>query len=179
MTDQNTLPDMRTDARRQRSFTRPLVEALVILGIFAVVGAASGWLWESRWTAPTGVVYHGKWYPDGAGTDRMFDGTGSFVVIATLVGLLLGLICAWVFTASEIVTVVAVLAGGAVAAWLMHTVGVHLGPADPVTRAKDAADFTKVGGTLRTYGDGYRVAFPGGALIGSAPVYLRFLARRR
>jgi hypothetical protein len=179
MTDQTTLPETHTDARRDSRLFRPLVEGLVVVGIFAAAGAVCGWLWESRWTAPSGVVYHGKWYPDGTGTDRMFDGTGSFVVIATLVGLLLGLICAWVFTASEIVTVVAVLAGGAVAAWLMHAVGLHLAPADPADRAKDAADFTKVGGTLQTYGDSYRVAFPGGALIGTALVFLCFPARRR
>jgi hypothetical protein len=179
MTDQSTLPDTHSDTRRERRLARPLVEGAVILGIFAAVGAACGWLWESRWTAPTGVAYQGKWYPDGSGTDRMFDGTGSFVVIATLTGLLLGLICAWLFTASEIGTVVAVLAGGALAAWIMHTVGLHLAPADPATRAKDAADFTKIGGTLLTYGDSYRVAFPGGALLGPALVFLCFPANRR
>jgi hypothetical protein len=179
MTDQTTLPDTHSDTRRERSLVRPLVEGGLILAIFAAVGAACGWLWESRWTAPTGVVYHGKWYPDGAGTDRMFDGTGSFVVIAALAGLLLGLACAWLFTASELVTVVAALAGGALATWLMHAVGVHLAPADPAARAKDAADFTKLGGTLQTYGDSYRVAFPGGALLGPALVFLCFPARRR
>lgn len=179
MTDQSTLPDTHSDTRREGRLIRPLLEGVVILGIFAVVGVACGWLWESRWTAPTGVVYHGKWYPDGSGTDRMFDGTGSFVVIATLAGLLLGLICAWLFTASEIVTVVAVLAGGAVAAWLMHTVGLHLAPADPVSRAKDAADLTRIGGTLQTFGDSYRVAFPGAAMLGPTLVFLCFSARRR
>jgi hypothetical protein len=179
MTDQNTLPDTHSDTRRERSLIRPLVDGVVILGIFAAVGAVCGWLWESRWTAPTGVVYQGKWYPDGAGTDRMFDGTGSYVVIAALAGLLLGLVCAWLFTAAELVTVVAVLAGGALATWVMHAVGVHLAPADPAVRAKDAADFTKLGGTLQTYGDSYRVAFPGAALLGAALVFLCFPARRR
>lgn len=179
MTDQSTLPATHSDTRRDRPLIRPLVQGVVILAIFAAVGAACGWLWESRWTAPSGVVYQGKWYPDGAGTDRMFDGTGSFVVIAALAGLVLGLVCAWLFTASELMTVVAVLAGGALATWVMHAVGLHLAPADPLSRAKDAADFTKIGGTLETYGASYRVAFPGGALLGAALVFLCFPAHRR
>lgn len=178
MTDQSTLPGTHSRLPAHR-LIRPLVEGAAILGIFALAGVVCGWIWEARWTAPTGVVYRGKWYPDGTGTDRMFDGTGSFVVIAAIAGLLLGLVCAWLFTASEIGTVLAALAGGALAAWIMHTVGLHLAPGDPVGRARDGVEVAKVSGTLQTYGDSYRVAFPGAAMVGPTLVYLCFPARRR
>ncbi len=179
MTDQSTFAAADPAVRRDRRWLRPFVEGAVVLAIFAASGAACGWFWEHRSTPPSGVAYQGKWYPDGTGTEHVFDATGSFVVIAAIAGLVLGLLCAWLFTASEIVTVLAVLTGGALAAWLMHTVGMHLAPPDPLERAKDAKDLTPVGGTLRTSGDSYRVAFPGAAVLGPALVFLCFPARRR
>jgi MFS family permease len=179
MTDQSTFATADPDPRRDRRLLRPLLEGVVVLAIFAAVGAACGWFWEHRSTPPSGLAYQGKWYPDSTGTEHVFDATGSFVVIAAIAGLVLGLLCAWLFSASEIVTVLAILAGGALAAWLMHTVGMHLAPSDPLARAKDAKDLTPLGGTLRTSGDSYRVAFPSAAVLGAALVYLCFPARRR
>ena len=179
MTDQTTLPETHSDLGRQRRLSRPVLEATIILAVFALVGAGGGWFWEHRWTPPTGVAYQGKWIPIGTGPERIFDGTGSFVVIAAIAGLVLGLICAFLFTSSEVGTVVAIVVGAALAAWLMHTVGLHLAPPDPAVRAKDAADLAKIGGTLQTYGDSYRVVFPGAAMLGATLVYLCFPARRR
>jgi hypothetical protein len=179
MTEQSTLPETHSDLRRTRRLARPLVEALLVLLTFALVGAACGWLWEHRWTAPQGIAYQGRWYPYGSGVEHVFDATGSFVVIAAIAGLVLGLLCAWFFTASEIGTVIAVLAGGALAAWLMHTVGLHLAPSDLAERAKSATDATPLKGSLRTYGDSYRVAFPGAAVAGPMLMFLCFPARHR
>jgi hypothetical protein len=179
MTEHSTLPEMHTDVRRTRRLLRPLVEAVIILVAFALVGSACGWLWEHWWTPPQGFAYHGRWYPYGTGVEHVFDATGSFVVIATVAGLVLGLVCAWFFTASEIVTVLAVLAGGALAAWLMHTVGVHLSPSDLAERAKSATQAVHLEGSLRTYGDSYRVAFPGAAVAGPTLMFLCFPARHR
>jgi hypothetical protein len=171
-------PDRSAVPRRRRG-ARPLVESLIVVAVLAVAGAFCGWLWERLWTPPTGAAYKGQWYPDAAGSQHMFDGTGSYVVIAAVAGLVLGLLAAWLFTASEIATVLALLVGGAVAGWLMHVVGLHLAPADPTARAKEAADFTPLTGTLRTYGDSYRVAFPGAALIGPTLIFLCFPGRRK
>ena len=100
-------------------------------------------------------------------------------MIAAVAGVLLGLLCAFVFSSSEITTVLALLAGGALAGWIMNVVGTHLAPADPAARARDAADFTSISGTLRTYGDSYRVAFPGAALVGPILVFLCFPGRHK
>ena len=178
MTDQTTYADA-PRTRRGPGLRRPILEIVAILVLFAVAGVVCGWFWEHRWTPPSGLGYQGKWYPYGSGVEHVFDGTGSFVVIATVVGLVLGLACAWFFTASEIGTVVAVLVGGALAAWLMHTVGLHLAPSDLAEKARNATDAIPLKGSLRTYGDSYRVAFPGAAVVGPALLYLCFPPRRR
>ena len=178
MTDQTTYADA-PETRRGSRLGRPLLEGVAILVVFALAGVVCGWFWEHRWTPPDGVGYQGKWYPYGTGVDHVFDGTGSFVVISTVAGLVLGLVCAWLFTASEIGTVVAVLLGGALAAWLMHTVGLHLAPSDLAEKVRNATDAVPLKGSLRTYGDSYRVAFPGAAVVGPAVLFLCFPPRRR
>ena len=60
------------------------------------------------------------------------------VAIALVAGLVLGLLCAWLFDRSELVTLAAVSAGSALAAYLMYRVGTHLSPADPHELAKTA-----------------------------------------
>lgn len=179
MTDQQTSTATEPAVRPAHRVRRALVEAAAILVLFAVAGAASGWFWEQRWTPPDGIGYHGKWYPYGTGVEHAFDGTGSFVLIASVVGLVLGLVCAWSFTASELGTVVAVVVGGALAAWVMHRVGLSLAPGGLAERARNATAAVPLKGSLRTYGDSYRVAFPGAAILGPALMFLCFPPRRR
>jgi hypothetical protein len=147
------------------------VQALVVLAVFTGVGAFAGWLWYRLWDVPHGVVSGGQWYTDEAGLRDDFDGTGWYVALALVAGLLLGVLSAWLLRRSELVTLLAVTAGSVLAAWVMLRVGHHLSPPDPDRLARTADDGTKLAGALRLHSWVPKGAFPFGALIGLALVY--------
>jgi hypothetical protein len=158
-------------SRRRSAWVVVPVQALVVLGVFAGAGALAGRLWYRLWDAPHGVVSGGQWYTDEAGLRDDFDGTGWYVAIAVVAGLVLGLLCAWLLHRSELVTLLAVAAGSVLAAWIMLRVGYHLSPPDPERLAKTAEDGTKLKGALRLHSWVPKGAFPFGALLGLAVVY--------
>lgn len=152
----------------------PLLQAAIILAVFAIVGVICGFLWEAWWTpAPGGVVKH-VWYPlsfDRAAPTN-FAGTGWYVSISLVAGLVLGAGAAWRLDRSELVTLAAVVAGGLLAALLMRTVGLHRGPGDPQRIAKTAADGTRLPSQLRLASWWLLAVFPGAALAGLSVVFL-------
>ncbi len=154
-----------------------LPEVAAILAIFVGAGAVCGLLWEWLWSPPTGVAYHHEWILDRNGLTVDFSGTGLYVVIAAVVGLVLGLVVALVFDHDEVVTLGALVLGGVLAAGVMWLVGTSLGPPDPHTVAKTAADFEPVAGDLRVHGKGSFLALPMGSLVG-ATISLFSFARR-
>ena len=91
----------------------------------------------------------GQWYTGEAGLRDDFQGVAWYVAIALVAGLVLGMLTAWLFDRSELVTLVAVLVGSALAAYLMLRVGTHLSPPDPHELAKTAQDGDKLKGALR------------------------------
>jgi hypothetical protein len=153
------------------------VQAVVIITVFSGVGALGGWLWHRLWDAPQGVVSGGQWYTDEAGLREDFAGTGSYVAIAVVAGLALGALSAWLLDRSELVTLLAVLAGSVLAGWVMLRVGHQLGPPDPERLARAAEDGTKLKGSLRLHSWVPKGAFPFGALLGVALVYAFSAAR--
>ena len=122
---------------------------LTVVASYAVVGAAAGWLWHALWNPTVGEVFQHVWYPDEAGLRSDFSGTGLYVLVAAGAGLLLGLVFAFLGGRRPILTLVAVVAGSALAAWLMVLVGEALSPADPHVAAKTAEDGDKLPSTLR------------------------------
>lgn len=156
--------------------TRPIVWAVGLLGVFAVVGAAAGWLWRSRLHIPHGVVVSHRWYPNAwdTGERSFFAATGWYVVIALVAGLVLGLLAAWLSRAPELLTLAAVLVGALVAAWLMLVVGLHGAPPDPQIAAARAADGTHLSGTISRPGTAAFVVWPLAALVPLGAVYLIF-----
>lgn len=153
------------------------LQALLVVGIFAAAGALCGVLWHQLWDAPEGVVAGQQWFTDESGLRGDFAGTGWYVVVASLAGLVLGTLTAWTFDRSELVTLVAVVGGSVLAAWLMLRVGYHLSPPDPDQLALTAPDGTRLDGALRVRRLPPRLAFPMGALVGLCAVY--FLTTRR
>jgi hypothetical protein len=147
------------------------LQALATVAVLAGAGALCGVLWFHLWDVPLGVVSDGKWYTDEAGLRDDFAGTGLYVTIAVLAGLLLGALAAWVCDRSELVTLMAVAGGSVLAAYLMLRVGYHLSPPDPQTVARTAADGARVDGALRVHQWPPRLAFPFGALVGLVAVY--------
>ena len=152
-------------------------QVLTIVAVFAAAGVAAGRLWYRLWDAPSGVASGGQWYTNEAGLRDDFQGVAWYVTIAVAGGLVLGILAAWLFHRSELATLAAVIAGSALAAYLMFRVGTHLSPRDPHELAKTAKDGTKLKGALRVTSWPPRGAFPFGALVGLAVVYAVSIGR--
>jgi hypothetical protein len=153
------------------------LQALVIVVVFAVVGLLAGRLWYHVWDVPQGVVAGGQWFTGEAGLRDDFSGVAWYVTIAVVGGLVLGALFAWLFDRSELVTLVAVVAGSVLAGYLMLRVGQHLSPPDPQELARTAEDGTRLPGALRVDSWPPRAAFPFGALLGLALVYAASIGR--
>jgi len=129
-----------------------VVEVVAVLALYAAVGAGCGWLWFHVWPQPTGTVFGSDWFADEEGLRSVFDGTAWYVVLAVAGGLLCGALATVFAQRSPLVTLGAVLAGSALAAWLMLRVGLQLSPPDPEVLAKTAADGAKLPGRLSLEG---------------------------
>jgi hypothetical protein len=169
------------DSRPERTPRSPWVvvplQALATVAAFAAAGAGAGWLWHRLWDVPSGVVAQGQWYTNEAGLRDDFQGVAWYVAISVVVGLLLGVLTAWLFDRSELVTLAAVAVGSALAAYVMLRVGTHLSPADPHELAKTAQDGDKLKGALRVHSLAPKGAFTFGSLVGLALVYAVSIGR--
>jgi hypothetical protein len=154
-----------------------VLEGLAVLTAFAGTGALGGLLWVRLWDQPRGVVSDHEWYTSESGLRADVAGTGWYVVIAVLAGLLLGVLAAWLGRRSELVTLAAVVGGSVLAAYLMLQVGHHRSPPDPHVLALTAKDGTKLDGALEVHGWPPKTAFSFGALVGLALVYASTLVR--
>ena len=157
----------------------PVLLVVGVLAAYAVVGVAAGWLWHELWTPADGVVVGHQWYASGDALRDDFSGTGIYVVVASLAGLVLGLASALLGGRRPMVTVVAAVAASALAAFLMTTVGQGLGPEDPQTLAAKAADGTKLPSALAVTGFSPTLAFTFGTLVALAVVYTMFPGKTR
>lgn len=141
-------------------------QLVLVVVAFAVVGALAGVVWEWVWTPPEGVAYQGEWLLDIDGLRSDFSSTGLYVVIGTAAGLLTGALVGVVFPHREVASLVGVVLGSALAAWLMLRVGHALGPPDPRPLAAAADDYVRFPSDLRVVGRSPWVALPSGALSG-------------
>jgi MFS family permease len=174
------MPDLVTEERdsRLRQLLPHALEVAAVLVLFAAVGAGCGWLWFQVWEEPVGFVYQGAWYPDEEGLRNVFGGTAWYVAIAAGGGLVTGAVATLLGRRMPLVTMGAVLAGSALAAWLMYAVGVQLSPADPEVLARTAEDGAELSGRLSLEdGRSAYLAWPFGALI--ALMVLNFLLSSR
>jgi hypothetical protein len=154
-------------------------DVVLVLAGFALGAALCGLVWEWWWTPPTGTVVDHVWYPDAEGVRQMFAGTGLYVVVGAVGGLVLGAGSGWLFDRFELLTLGAVVAGSVLAAWLMLRTGTALAPPDPQAAAATAADGTTLRGTLEVAGTSPLLAFPLGASAGLAAVFMGLAPNRR
>ena len=146
---------------------RSAVEIGCVLAAFALAGAVAGFIWERVWTPATGVVVDHQWRPaDALALQQQFSGTGWYVVVGAAAGLLVGLVATLLVDRVPVLTLVGVVAGSALAAWVMLRVGVALGPADPSGLAASADDGTRLPAQLEVSGRSPFIAVPLGALLG-------------
>ncbi len=154
-----------------------IVQAGIVVAVFAAVGVLAGVVWEWLWTPPVGVVVDHEWLLDLAGLRAEFTATGVYVIVASVAGLLVGALCGLFLDRAELVTLVAVLAGAALAGWVMVQVGQVLGPPDPRVLAETARNGTRLPSDLTIVGKSPYIAFPVGATLGLAVVLLGMTKR--
>lgn len=145
---------------------------LLVLLAFAVGGVLAGVVWHALWTPPTGLYLGEEWHVDSEGAPRDVAGTGLYVVVAATAGILLGFAVSLLARGHEVVTLVAVTVGSALAGLLMAVTGNLLGPDDPRPQAAGKPDFTAEVADLRVEGRSPYIAFPAGALTALAASFL-------
>ena len=159
-----------TDARPR---ALPVLGPVLVVLAFALGGVAAGFVWERLWSPPSGVVVDHRWGPaDAVALQQEFSGTGWYVVVAVVTGLLLGLGAALLADRTPVLTLAAVVGGAALGAWLMLRGGVALGPADPQRLAATAEDGTRLPAQLSVSGWSPYGALPLGALVGLILVFI-------
>ena len=96
-----------TDLRRRDA----VALGLVVLG-FAAAGVLAGFVWERLWTPPMGVVVDHRWGPaDSLALQAQFSGTGWYVVVGAVAGLLLGVVATLLVDRAPVLTLLAVVVG--------------------------------------------------------------------
>jgi hypothetical protein len=146
--------------------------------VLAGVGALAGVVWEWVWSPAVGVVADHQWVAeDEAGLRGQFSGTGWFVVVATVAGLVAGVVVALFLDRVPLLTLLAVVVGSVVGTWLMLHVGSALGPPDPDHLARTAKGGTHLPAQLEVSRRSPWIALPAGALVGLAVVFVG-LSRR-
>lgn len=156
---------------------RPVRRAAAVVGLFLVAGALAGVVWELLWTPPSGIVLEGQFSLTSSGMTQTFGGTALYALIGGLGGLVLGAAAALRADGAELLTLAAVAVGALLAVPVMALVGVTLGPPDADEAARGQEDYTLLQQDLRVEGAGAYLAFPSGALLGAAGVFLA-LSRR-
>ncbi|KQW53317.1 hypothetical protein ASC77_03240 [Nocardioides sp. Root1257] len=156
------------------SIDRRLVAQLgLVVAGFAVVGVLAGVVWQWLWTPTMGVAYSHTWTAaDAIGLQQEFSGTGWYVAVGVVAGLVAGVATALLAVRVPLLTLAAVVVGSVLAAWLMLVVGTALGPADQDAVAATAADGTKIPMALAVTGRSPWIALPSGALIGVVLVFV-------
>jgi hypothetical protein len=138
------------------------VPLVAIVVAYALVGVVAGFVWEALWRPPAQVVSnHSVFYTSYESLRRVFAGTvGLYTMVGAVGSLVTALTVCLLTRRRELLTLVAVVLGSSLAAWLMKVVGVARGPADPLGIAAHAANGTKVSGPLQVSGHSPYLIWP-------------------
>jgi hypothetical protein len=159
---------------------RALLQVGLAVLILAWAGVLAGFVWEWVWTAPVGVVVDHKWVAeDEASLRGQFSGSGWYVVVGSVAGLLAGAVVALFVDRFPLATLLGVLLGSVLGAALMYYTGIGLGPGDPAKLALTAKDGTHLPAELAVSGTSPWIALPAGALVALALVFLGLSAVHR
>jgi hypothetical protein len=150
----------------------PLRTALYVLLAYAVLGVVAGVVWEWVWTPPGQVIsQHQLFYDSDASLRRVYTGTGIYVVVGAVASALVALVVCLRTRGRELLVLVLILVGSALAAALMWRVGTLLGPANPATLAAHTTALTRTHGQLTVAGKSPYLAWPMASLLVLALVY--------
>jgi hypothetical protein len=144
----------------------PVRTALLVLLAYAVLGVVAGVVWEWIWTPPGQVVQrHQVFFDSYASLRRVFTGTGLYVIVGAVASALLALGVTLLARGRELLTLLLVVIGSAMAAALMWKVGTLLGPGDPAALAGHTAKRTSVPGPLTVEGKSPYLIWPMSSLF--------------
>ena len=166
--------------RRPPWLTRggPVSVIVLVLLTYAVLGAVAGAVWELVWTPPTQVITQHQVYADSYASLRgVFTGTALYVVVGAVTSALAALAVTMIVRGRELLVLLLVLLGSALAAAIMHRVGMSLGPPDPATIAAHTAGRATVQGKLDVQGRSPYVMWPVASLVVLALVYFALPGR--
>lgn len=131
----------------------PVRTVLLVLLAYAALGAAAGVVWEQIWTPPGQVVaQHQVFYDSYSSLRRVFTGTGLYVLVGAVASALVALAVSLLARGRELLTLLLVILGSAIAAAVMLKVGTALGPGDPASIAHHTTQRTSVHGQLTVQG---------------------------
>ena len=163
--------------------SRPvLVQVAIIVAAFIVGGLAAGLAAATLWTPPTGMVLEDKWYrglisidPPAIGQNidqGVFAATAWFSVCAIVLGLLVGIAAAVWLNRSELVTLGALMVGGAIGGGLMLLITSLLSPEDPNGLAKGAVGGTVLEDSFQLASPWLVLLVPGSAMLALMVIFL-------
>lgn len=149
-----------------------VVDVAAVAVTFAVLGVAGAFLWHHQVDLPAYTRTAQGAVLDQLQLAKMVNIDGWYAAIAVAGGLVAGILLTWMRGREPLVLVVLLVAGGALAAWLMLHLGAHLGP--HVTRA--TLDRLPQGGRalvpLQPHARGVEYVWPMAALVGAIAVLL-------
>jgi hypothetical protein len=131
----------------------------VVISTFIVLGAIGGVLWRLWWSAPSGMVFNGQWFPGATVINgepyllaqppqHLAAATAHWGVIALSIGLIGGLVAALLGRGREYAAVAVTLIASGSGAVVMLAAGLVGRAADPNSLAASAADRTVLQGRL-------------------------------
>lgn len=154
-------------------------DAVVVLAVFLVAGAAAGWLWHEIWApAPEASGYFVSTGEPVFPSESYIRATGLYALIAGCLGAFLGAALAYLFDRDEVVTVLAVLVGAVAGGHVMAVVGNQLGPDDPPDRIAPPVDLSGIVDALHAEPAVIWTVMPAAAVAGAFAVLLTFGKRR-
>jgi hypothetical protein len=144
------------------------VTALVTLAVFAAAGLLGGGLWAAITEPPSYVVT--RPLPDPLPTDAFptdsFDSDAWFLVLGVVGGLVCGFACTALFRHTGLVVLAAVLAGAALASFVVNRLGMTLGPPPIAQQARDAGVGDVLSFPLHVGATGVFLGWPFAAVAG-------------
>lgn len=147
-----------------------LKDVVVVLVSFLVAAVVVGVLWPQL-VDPVEVVRDEAGLLTGeVALGERFDTVGWYSLLAGGAGLLLGALLAARCRTDEVVTLVAIVAGACLAAWLSAQVGTWVGPSDPEQVLADAKVGTTAPDQVVLTADVAYLVWPISALVGCATV---------
>lgn len=147
-----------------------LLDVVLVLTAFLLAAVAVGVIWPQV-VDPVVVTRTNNGLLTGeVALAQRFDRVGWYSMLGGGAGLVLGALLLLLLRTHEVVTVLAVLGGAFLAAWLSAQVGTSLGPDDPNRVLADAAVGTKAPDRITLGADAAYLVWPIAAMLGAVVV---------